>query len=100
MMFKPKCALTGRPCPKNNDPERGDYCPFWDEGIVWRNHLTGEERIEHCAARCLMRTQVELLKHCDGVQAAVEDNRNKVIEGFTRLAMISHRPQQALLVED
>lgn len=42
-MFNPKskCAIAGRPCPQNGNPERGDFCPAWWQ-LNYENQETGQ----------------------------------------------------------
>ena len=59
-MFKAKCVIAGRPCPENNDPTGGDYCPAWVNDLVETNLKTGEERV---LQDCIHRHQGRLMAY-------------------------------------
>ncbi len=59
-----KCLIVGRPCPKNGDPAKGDYCPKW-----WRE-VRNKEVKEGCGEEMLPRYLTALYEVSE--RAAVE----------------------------
>jgi len=83
-----KCALTGRECPRTNNPHGNTpwFCPFWTDGIIWRNTATGEEVVKHCAAEMLITGLIEVIKASNRPTAAIESLRNELVKGIVVLA--------------
>jgi hypothetical protein len=81
-----KCALINGECPRTSDPKAKRFCPAWEEtGVVWRNIQTGEEKVFNCAFSVMMKSIAAQVEIANGVQAAVESNRNEVANGFGRV---------------
>lgn len=96
-MRKAKCMLIGAPCPENSDPKKGNYCPFWaDSGnhFVETNTQTGEERIEQCGAKVMVKGQIEVIKASNRPTAAVESVRNEIVNGFSQVGVLLTRIAQ------
>lgn len=78
MLRVSKCVLSGRECPKTNNPDAKYYCPAWSEGVIWTNTQTGEEKVLHCSIQALMPAMVEVIKASNRPAAAVESMRNEL----------------------
>ena len=88
-MKEGKCKLIGAICPRNGDPAKGDYCPFWNETgqlFTMRNNITGEEKVEQCAAKTIAFGQIEVIKASNRPAEAVESTRNEMAKGFAQVA--------------
>lgn len=93
MSKKSKCLLIGAVCPETSNPLKGNYCPLWnDEGELFTltNTVTGEERVERCGARVMVKGQIEVIKASNRPAAVMEDMRNKLstdlANGFKKVA--------------
>lgn len=85
-MREQKCPVTNIRCPKNNDPERGAWCPCWWEWLE-TNVATGEERLnKDCGLRAAPVFLTEVIKASNRPAAAVESARNEIVKGFGRIA--------------
>ena len=90
-MFKSKCMLIGAPCPENGNPLKGNYCPFWNqegEQFLLTNTVTGENKIEQCGAKVIIKGQIEVIKVSNRPAAAIESVRNEIAKGFTQVATV------------
>ena len=56
-----KCLIIGRPCPRNSDPTKGDYCPKWWEQS-WQNQ-GGGVRIERGCGETIITKFLTNLDH-------------------------------------
>jgi hypothetical protein len=88
---------TCEPCPQRYS-EHG--CPCWiDEsyGLIETNIATGEERL---ITGCYYAVMPRLFKHVIAASnrpaAAVEDTRNEIVKGFSRVARVLGSRYEAL----
>jgi hypothetical protein len=82
MASEGKCAIINGRCPRTNDPTAKIYCPFWTNGVVLTNIMTGEEKIEFCGARMLVPSMIEVIKASNRPAAVMESARNEIANGF------------------
>jgi recombinational DNA repair protein RecR len=83
-----KCALTKIVCPETSDPREKVYCPLWGEGddvFILENTATGEQKIERCGARVMIKGMIEVIKASNRPAAAVESTRNVISQGFEQV---------------
>ncbi len=86
-MAEGKCALINGVCPKTSDSREKRYCPFWDDDpMIWENTATGEQKVFHCSAMMMMRTQKEVIAASNRPAAAVESVRNEIANGMAQVA--------------
>lgn len=95
-MREPKCPIANMRCPRNNDPERGAYCPAWTE-YAETNAATGEERVtKECMFQALPRFMVEVVRASNRPAAAVESTRNELAKGFAEVTQAMHRMPEVM----
>lgn len=82
MTRRPRCVIAGRPCPENDDPAKGDYCPWW-WGINEQNDDTGQTRVRQaCGARYLPKFLTQYDAHMEEAAQSVQSNRNETARGL------------------
>lgn len=80
---EPKCAIIGAVCPRNGEPENGDYCPAWWR-IPYVNEDTGQEETRgNCAWRHLPAYFEQTTKMARVSANAAMQHRDVVAEGFS-----------------
>lgn len=90
-MREPKCPIANMRCPRNNDPEKGAYCPAWTETLE-HNAETGEERIQkECMFQALPRWMMHVVSASNRPAAAVESTRNEIAQGFAQVTQAMHK---------
>jgi len=83
---EPKCPIANMVCPRNNDPEKGAYCPAWVE-YTEHNHQTGEDRVtKECSFTALPKFMAHTLSAANRPAAAIEQTRNELVSGFSQVA--------------
>ena len=94
MAREEKCPIAKMVCPRNNDPQRGKYCPCWTE-YTETNLQTGEERLtKECFFDAMPRFMIETVKACNRPAAALEYTRNELAKGLTHVAsQLQHLPR-------
>mgnify|MGYP000736351240 CR=1 FL=1 len=91
---EPKCPIANMVCPRNNDPEKGAYCPAWTE-YTETNHQTGEDRIQkECMFTAMPKFMAHTLAAANRPAAAIESTRNEIAKGFSQVSeAVSQIPQ-------
>jgi len=83
---EPKCPIANMVCPRNNDPEKGAYCPAWTE-YTETNHQTGEDRIQkECMFTAMPKFMAHTLSAANRPAAAIEQTRNELVRGFSQVS--------------
>lgn len=105
-MGERKCPIANMVCPRNNDPEKGKYCPAWTE-YMETNQSTQEERLQkECLFTAMPKFMIHTLQAANRPAAAVESMRNEMAEGLGRIGQAAEgiqrisRDRQSLEHED
>lgn len=82
---EPKCPIANMVCPKNNDPEKGTYCPAWVQ-YTEDNLQTQEVRlVEECFYAAMIHIQRHVISAANRPAAAIENNTNEIAKGFSMI---------------
>lgn len=84
-MREPKCPIAGIRCPRNNDPEKGTYCPAWTEYM--ESNPQGEERLQkECLFSAMPKFMIHTLAAANRPAAAIESLRNETTDHLGQIA--------------